>query len=165
MTREERIKQLTADIDEVIDKYNMETRCHMSRDDIRRHVRRSMVSNNFAFILADVANTFLLDCEADLKRFGVGFSHEDKYNFSQMMNHINAAKKWAKKSALPIYQISDSDNACSESDWWYNLLKLIDDRLGDDPRKTNMFLEYILAMPSEDNLFDVKYDDFRVFKK
>ena len=164
MTKEERERECLSSIDAMIDRYDMERRCDMSRDAIRRHVRRGMLQNNFAFICADMANTFLLDCEQELKPFGVGFGHKDKYNFNQMLNHITAAKKWAKMSALPIYGIDECDDACADSDWWYNMLKLIDDRTGDDPRKTHMLLEWLLSMPSEVGLFNIKYEDFKQFK-
>lgn len=165
MTKQERIAKRDAEIDGMIDKYDMERKCSMSRAAIHKSVERAMVLNNLAFVLADAANTFLMDCESELGRFGVCFGQQDKYNFRQMLSHLNAAKKWAQKSALPIYGISDADDACADSDWWYSLLKLIDDRLGDDPRKTNMFLEYLLNMPSEVGLFKVTYDDFKRFKK
>lgn len=165
MTKEERIAKRDAEIDAMIDRFKMTEKCSMSREAIHKAVQRGMVLNNFAFVLADAANTFLLDCENELKRFDVGFGQQDKYNFKQMMEHIKAARKWAEKSALPIYEIKDADDACADSDWWYNFLKLVDDRVGDDPRKTNLLLEYILNMPSEVGLFKVTYDDFKHFKK
>lgn len=153
-----------ASIDELIDRYDMERKCGMSRDELRRRVQRSLVYNNLAFICADVANSFLMDCEHELKRFGVAFRHDDRRNFRQMLDHIRAARTWSAKSAFPIYEIEERDNACAESDWWYNMMKLIDDRTGDNRQKTNMLLEWLLAMPSEVGLFDVKYDDFKQFK-
>ena len=160
-SREERRER---EIEALIERFDMERKCSMSREQIRAAVLRSMVLNNFAFICADLANTFLLDCEHELKRFGVVFRHGDKYNFNQMLTHIHAARKWSAKSTLPLYEIEDKDNACAESDWWYSLMKLIDDRIGSNNRKTNMFLEWLLAMPSEENIFDVTYDDFKHFK-
>ena len=165
MTKEERHAKLHADREEMIERFHMTERCHMSREAIHLSIQKSLVYNNFAFVLADVANTFLMDCERELDRFGVVFSKQDKYNFRQMLDHIKAAKKWAEKSAMPIYDIPDTDEACYDSDWWYNFLKLVDDRIGDDPRKTNLLLEYVLNMPSEMNLFDVRYDNFKRLKK
>lgn len=165
MTKEERIAKRDAEIDAMIDRFHMIEKCAMTREHIHKAVQRGMVQNNFAFILADAANTYLMDCEKTLEPFGVSFDHEDKYNFRQMMEHVKAARKWAEKSAMPIYEIHDADDACADSDWWYNFMKLVDDRIGDDPRKTNMLLEYILAMPSEVGLFKVTYDDFKHFKK
>lgn len=166
MTKEERVKKRDQEIDAMIDRYDMERYCDMTREQIRRCVQRGMVANNLAFVLADTANTFLMDCEGDLRKLGVGFGYNDKYNFNQMMRHITAARKWAAKSALPIYELKEeTDDACADSDWWYHMARLIDDRLGDDRRKTNMLLEFLLQMPSEVGLFKVTYDDFKRFKK
>ena len=165
MTREERERKRDAEIDEMIDRFHMTKKCSMSRDAIHRAVERGMVLNNLAFVLADACNTFLMDCENELKRFDVAFGQTDKYNFRQMLSHISAARKWAEKSALPIYDIPDADDACADSDWWYSFIKLVNDRTGENLSKTNLLLEYVLSMPSEMNMFDVKYNDFKRFKK
>lgn len=165
MTKEERDKKRDAEIDEMIDRFHMMKKCNMSREAIHRAVERGMVLNNLAFVLADACNTFLMDCENELKRFDVAFGQTDKYNFRQMLSHISAARKWAEKSALPIYDIPDADDACADSDWWYSFIKLVNDRTGENLSKTNLLLEYVLNMPSEMNMFDVKYNDFKRFKK
>lgn len=165
MTKEERDKKRDAEIDEMIDRFHMMKKCNMSREAIHKAVEKGMVLNNLAFVLADACNTFLMDCENELKRFDVAFGQTDKYNFRQMLSHISAARKWAEKSALPIYDIPDADDACADSDWWYSFIKLVNDRTGENPGKTNLLLEYVLNMPSEMNMFDVKYNDFKRFKK
>jgi len=163
-TREDRMRRRDAEIDAMIDRYRMEQRCGMTRQEIRDTVLRCMVLNNLAFVLADVADTFLMDCESGLSRFGVAFGQRDKYNFRQMMTHLRAARKWASECALPLYGQEESDDACAESDWWHSLAMLIDDRIGDDPVKTRQFLEWLLAMPSQTGLFNITYDDFKQFK-
>lgn len=165
MTKEERDKKRDAEIDEMIDRFHMMKKCNMSREAIHKAVEKGMVLNNLAFVLADACNTFLMDCENELKRFDVAFGQTDKYNFRQMLSHISAARKWAEKSALPIYDIPDADDACADSDWWYSFIKLVNDRTGENLSKTNLLLEYVLNMPSEMNMFDVKYNDFKRFKK
>lgn len=165
MTKEERIQKRDEQINAMIDRFDMTSKCSLSREAIHKKVQRGMVLNNLAFVLADAANTFLMDMESELAPLGVGFRQEDKYNFNQMLSHVKAARKWAEKSALPIYEMSEAYDACADSDWWYHMIKLIDDRLGDDRRKTNMLLEFILSMPSEVGLFNVTYNDFKRFKK
>ena len=166
MTKDERLRKREADIDAMIDRFRMMDKCGKTREELHEIINKAMICNNFAFVLADVANTFLMDCEKSLETFGIAFDKKDKYNFRQMLDHVKAARKWAEKSAMPIYEIGEeTDEACADSDWWYSLIKLIDDRTGDDPQKTNMLLEYILAMPSQVGLFKITYDDFKRFKK
>ena len=164
MTREELIKKRDEEINDMIDRFNLEEKCARPRDKIFSMALKGMILNNMAFTMADVANTLLLDCEKVMERIGIGFEQKDKQNFNEMLKHVRAARKWAEKSALPIYHIPDTDDACSESDWWYNFIKLVDDRIGDDPRKTYLLLEYILAMPSEVGIFNITFDDFKQFK-
>ena len=165
MTNEERIAKRDKEIDDMIDRFKMTEKCHLTREQIHEKVLKGMVLNNIAFVLADVANSALMDMESELSPLGVAFNQNDKRNFNEMMRHAAAAKKWAEKSALPIYEISDADDACADSDWWYSMIKLIDDRIGDNPSKTNLLIEYILNMPSEVGLFNVKYADFKTWRK
>lgn len=165
MTKEERLAKRNRDIDDMIDRFHMEQKCRLTREQIRTKVLKGMVLNNIAFVLADAANTALMDMETELKGLGVAFSQKDKQNFNEMLRHVTAARKWAERSALPIYEIDDADDACADSDWWYNFIKLVDDRIGEDTRKTNLLLEYLLNMPSEIGLFNVKYNDFKVWRK
>lgn len=164
MTDKERIEIRDKKIYEMIDRFEMEKKCSFSREYLYKKVLRAMVLNNLAFVIADVANTLLLDCEHELEPFGAVFDKTDKYNFKQMLKCVRDARRWAEKSAMPLYEIPDSEDALSDSDWWYNLIKLVDDRLGDNRIKTNMFLEWLLNMPSTVKLFDITYDDFKVFR-
>lgn len=161
--KDERTAHMMQEIDDMIDRFNMETRCGKTREELRALVRKGMLQNNLAFILADVANWFLSDCEATLGQLGVAFGGGDKKNFTMMLRKLSEARKWAAQSALPIYHLKngETDNACYDSDWWYHFIQLVDDRLGDDPRKTNLLLEYILNMPREVGLLAVEYNDFK----
>lgn len=160
MQDKEREKQRDMEIESMIDRYNMEDRCALTREQIRRRVHRGMVLNNLLFVFADVVNSLLRDMEAEIGKLGIGLSFKEKYNFGQMMQHIKAAVKWSEKSAMPIYTIKDADDAIYDSDFWYHLILLVDDRLGDDAQKTNMTLEYLLNMPKGEDLFGITYEDF-----
>ena len=159
--REDEIKRY---IDDMVARYDIARKSGLSKESIERRIRRGVILNNLAYILADAANTALRDMECELTPLGVGLSYNDKYNFNKMISSVKDARKWSEKAAMPIYDIPNVDDVCAESDWWYNFLVLIDDRLGDDERKTNMLLEYILNMPSEVGVFNITYDDFKRFK-
>ena len=166
MFESEKIKQELAErrdreIDTLIDRFDMENKCSLTRQEIHKIVRRGMILNNLAYILADVVNTLLMDMEDEIGKFGVALSRQDKHNFKQMMMYIRGAKEWSEKCALPIYEIKDADNACYDSDWWHNLILLIDSRTGDDARKSNLLLEFLLNMPEEEDLFHITYNDFK----
>lgn len=47
MTKEERIKKRDADIDAIIDRFDMTTKCSLTRESIHERVIKAMVSMNW----------------------------------------------------------------------------------------------------------------------
>ena len=145
----------------LIDELRLDERCSLGRDAIFRRLVKANVLLNIAYVLADATHSALLDVEGELRLVGAGLMKEDKYNYKQMMQHLSMARKWAQKSVAPIYATPDDEGFGSDSDWWYNMIKLIEDRTGDDPRKTHMLLEFLLGMPSELGVFEkIDYGSF-----
>lgn len=150
--------------DDFIREHKLAERTMMPIEQIREKVRRAMTANNFAFIMSDVVNWFMIDCDEALTPFDKAFSQKSKENFNNMRKHVVAARKWSEKLSRPVYECSRSDDMCSDSDWWMAIIKLIDDRVADDPQKTTMLLEFLLNMPEGDSTYKITIDDFKVFK-
>ena len=162
MTKEERIKKRDADIDAIIDRFDMTTKCSLTRESIHERVIKAMVSMNLAHVLADVCNSLLLDTEDFLKPMQVAFQQQEKYNYKKMMECVGAAKKWAAKSAFEAYQTDEADLFAQDSDWWYSLVRLVEDRTGDNVVKTKQVLNWLIGMPTELNVFPkLKMSDFK----
>lgn len=136
----------------------------MPMEKIREKVERAMTANNFAFIMADVVNSFMLDCDSALSHFDKAFSMKSKECFKNMYKHIVAARKWSEKLSQPVYECSRTDDMCADSDWWLAVIKLIDDRVAGNPQRTTMLLEFLLNMPEGESTYKVKPEDFKVFK-
>lgn len=157
------MSQRYSSLDEVIKENGLAKGCMMSAEQIRHYAKMAMITNSLAYILADAAETFLLDCECALGMFDRHLQKKVKQNFKLMKQAVHSARQAAKKAAEPMYLAGGgfTDDACIDSDWWYNLVKLIDDRLGVDKQKTNLFLEFLLNMPSEgEGLFHPRIEDF-----
>lgn len=155
--------QRYSSLDELIHEHSLDKDCTMSPEAVRHYARLAMVTNSLAYILADAAETFLMDCDYALQKFDRHLQREVKQDFRQMQKAVHFARAAAKKAAMPMYHTNSSftDDACIDSDWWYNFIKLLDDRVGVNPQKTQLLLEFLLAMPSEgENLFNPKLDDF-----
>lgn len=160
--KKEEIKELqTKDIDAFIEKYDVMSKTSMTREQIHKHIMKATVTMNLSLVLSDVVNTLVLDTESYLSQFGAVFNREDKYTFNKMMECLKAAKKWAGKSGLPIYNNTLADAFAEDSDWWYNMIRLIEDRTGDDIQKTRLLLQYVTTMPSVMQMFNIKYKDFK----
>ena len=149
-------------LDEVIQRNNLSSAA-LSPEAVRYHAKKAMVTNSLAYILTDAAETFMVDCESSLNKFDRALKNEVKRNFRQMHRCVHAARLAANKAATPMYKSGTGfkDDACIDSDWFYHFLQLLDDRVGTNPQKTQLLLEFLLAMPSEgEGLFDVKLEDF-----
>ena len=151
-------------IDSFIKEHRLTEYTSMPIERIRLLVLRAMTANNLAFILADVINSFIMDCESDLSHFDKCFSRKAKRHFKLMQQNIKAARKWSQELSVPIYKSVVTDSLCADSDWWYALIKLIDDRVSDNAQRCNQFLEYLLNMPEGNSPYKVKAEDFKVFK-
>lgn len=157
------MSQRYSSLDEVIKANNLSKDCTMSLEDIRHYAKMAMITNSLAYIMADAAETFLMDCEFALGKFDRHLTKEVKRNFRIMQTAIHQARLAAKKAAEPMY-LTDSgftDDACVDSDWWYNFVKLLDDRVGVNKQKTQLLLEFLLNMsPEGEGLFNPKFEDF-----
>lgn len=157
------MSQRYSSVDEVIKANFLDKDCDMSPEAVRHYAKMAMVTNSLAYILADAAETFLMDCEFALGKFDKHLLRDVKRNFRQMKTAVHAARLAAKKAAEPMYKADHgfTDDACVDSDWFYNFLKLLDDRVGVNKQKTQLLLEFLLNMPSEgEGLFNPKLDDF-----
>lgn len=161
MTKEQKEKERDAKIDSLIDRFDMTAKCDLTREQIHKRAIKGMVCTNLAYVIADVANTLLLDAESELAPMQVCFRHTEKYYYKHMLDAIRSAKKWAEKSSFEPYLTNDANLFAEDSDWWYNIIRLIEDRTGDNIQKTKIILNWLLTMPSEMNLFKVRMSDFK----
>ena len=149
---------------EFIKEHKLTEKTNLSEQKIMEKVKRAMTANNFAFILADVVNSFIIDCDIALHPFDKAFSQKSKETFKALQKHIVAARKLSDKLSEPIYDSIRANDMFADSDWWKAIIKLIDDRVADSPQKTTMLLEFLLNMPEGDSTYKVTYNDFKVFR-
>lgn len=150
--------------DDFIVNNNLLEKTGLSQDYLRNIVEKAMIANNFAYIFADVVDSFIRDCDDCLTKFDRCFSYESKKWFNEMRKHIQAAKKCSEKLCSPVYHSIRTNDMCADSDWWLAMIKLIDDRTVDNHQRTLMLLEFLLNMPKGDSPYEIKFDDFKLFK-
>lgn len=132
---------------------------NLTAEEAEQLARQTICNLNLSFVLADVCNSFLSDALGSFKKMGLDLSREDKRRFTLAMEAIRKAKVMVSAYARPLYHMKDTDDACSCSDWYYHFLRLVETRIV-DRRKTGMLLEFLLTMPNEEGVFDVKLEDF-----
>ena len=157
----EREERLRDELDDVIDRCCMIERTGLSREELHKHVEKATMCLNIAHCLSDVVETLVMDAESILRPFGATFERQDKMYFKQLAKSLQDARKCAKRCCMDLYQHKDVNDFAEDSDWWYNIIRLIADRVGDDELKTKQVINWLVTMPSVMNMFDVKKRDFK----
>ena len=161
MTKEEKLAQMRAELDALIDRYDMTRKCNLTREQIYARVKTGMVCLNLALVMTDVAQSLLIDMEDALRPMGAAMNQTDKRKFRQMMRNVEAAKKLAEQFNKETYEHHDGQLFAEDADWWYNIVRLIDDRTGANIQKTRLVLKWLHTLPSEIGIFKVKMSDFK----
>ena len=149
------------ELDDVIDRCQMIERLGISRDELHKRVEKATLCLNIASCMADVIETLVMDSECLLRQLGATFEREDKLNFKRLTKSLQDAQKCAKRCCIGLYRHEQADDFASDSDWWYNMIRLIADRTGDDQLKTAQVINWLAAIPSVLQMFDVKMRDFK----
>ena len=74
--------------------------------------------------------------------------------FKELKKHANATRKWANTITHDARQSDRDGDLATESDWWYNLILMVEDRTGNDELKTKQVIRWLSTMPSQLHLFD-----------
>lgn len=157
----EKEKNYEDGVDAVIDRLKMTEKTSMSREEIHRLVKKGMVLVNLSTTLADVIDSLVMDAECTLQPYGATLSRQDKLNFKRMQKSLRDARKYAKECSIDAYTSEDGQAFADDVDWWYNFVRLVQDRTSDDVQKTRLLLQYVSTMPSILGMFDVKMRDFK----
>ena len=151
----------TADqYDAMIESLHLVEATGLTHDELRTIVRRALVSLNLSYVLADVVDWLMKDVEDELLKVKVPYDDRDRSYFKEMKKLVGASRKWAQRATRDLYHIKEADEFAGESDWWYNIIRLIEDRTGEDELKTKQVLQWLTTMPSVLGLFKVKMKDF-----
>lgn len=149
------------ELDDVIDRCGMIDKTGKSREELHRMVQKATICLNMAYCLADVCETLVMDAECILRTFGATFEREDKMRFKQLTVALENVQKCTKRTTLPLYTHQDADDFAEDCDWWYNMVRLLADRTGDDELKTLQVINWLTTMPTQLAMFDVKKRDFK----
>ena len=95
-------------------------------------VQKATMCLNMAHCLSDVIETLVMDAECILRPFGATFEREDKLRFKQLSKALQDAQKCAKRTTLGLYKHEQADDFAEDCDWWYNMIRLLADRTGED---------------------------------
>lgn len=147
--------------DDLIDRCGMIERTGLTRDELHKRVKKATMCLNLANSLADVIETLVMDSECILRPIGATLERQDKMNFKRLTKALEEAQKCAQRCCIDLYKHEQADEFAEDCDWWYNIIRLITDRVGDDQLKTQQVINWLITMPSVANMFEVKERDFK----
>ena len=149
------------ELDDAIDRCKMIERTGKPRDELHKMMEKATLCLNIAHCLSDVIETLVMDAECILRPFGATFEREDKLRFKQLTKALQDAQKCARRTTLGLYKHEQADEFAEDADWWYNMIRLLADRTGEDELKTLQVINWLTTMPSVLGMFDVKKRDFK----
>lgn len=148
------------ELDHVIDRCDMIQKTGKTRDELHKMIQKATVCLNIAYCLSDICETLVMDAECILRPFGATFEREDKLRFKQLAKALCDVRKCTKRTTFGLYHHQDANDFADDCDWWYNMVRLLADRTGADPLKNMQVINWLSAMPTTLNMFDVKKRDF-----
>lgn len=140
--------------DEIIDALNLEHATGLTREELHKHIETVAVMMDLTTVLADVIDTLLADIDDLLAKVKTPLDDRDRSYFKQLRKLVRAARKWAQQATRDIRHSERDEDLANESDWWKNLILMIEDRTGTDELKTRQLIRWISTMPSQLHLFE-----------
>lgn len=148
--------------DSIIDSLHLEQATGKNREELHKIINIVAVKMDLCYVLADVIDSIMLDIDDEVKKVIDPFDERDRCYLKEMRKLVGAARKWALMATRGLYHHDSSDDFCGESDWWKNLILMVEDRTGNDELKTKQVIEWIAYMPSVLGLFDkISTKDFK----
>ena len=147
-------EQAKEQFDKIIDALHLEQATGLTREQLHKEVGRVSVLLDLAYVLADVCDSLMLDVTDILAKVKTPIDDRDRSFFKEMKKLANATRKWAQRATREYDRGDTQLDLARESDWWKNLILMVEDRTGEDELKTRQVIRWLSTMPSVMQLFD-----------
>lgn len=147
--------------DEIISNLRLTDTTKMDSETLRGILHKAFLLLNLSYVLADVTDQLLQDMESELLTIQMPYKDPASSYLKELKKLIKASRKWAYHVSREMYHKEGADKYVCEADWWYNMILLITDRTAGNQLKTKQVINWLTAMPSMLNMFDVKDEDFQ----
>ena len=116
---------------------------------------RERILTNVAYLMGDVTDTLMLDAYCRVYRAGFDMKQSIKQRWRYAVDATHRAERAWKQLMKELYEHdSDTEALCEESDWFADMIVLIADRAGDDPKRREMIRRQLLRMKSTLGIYD-----------
>lgn len=121
-------------------------------DYVKNIKRKALHLTNMAYLLADMANTCVVDADGKLRLLDTCFRQDEKRRYKRAQKIIKDAIKATNEITEPFYQLKDLENACCNSDYLLEALKLIINRTDETEESKTAMLEHIKKLPQVEHV-------------
>lgn len=142
------------EFDKIIDALHLEQATGLTREQLYKEIDRVSVLLDLVYCLADVCDSLMLDVTDILAKVKTPLDDRDRSYFKELKKLANATRKWAQRATRDYDHGDNADSLARESDWWKNLILMVEDRTGTDELKTRQVIRWLSTMPSVMGLFD-----------
>ncbi|GHT33141.1 hypothetical protein FACS189434_06560 [Bacteroidia bacterium] len=84
---------------------------------------KALYFTNLAYLCADVANTFAVEAEAQLKKAGYAFKRAEKQKLGEMKRAVERLRFLTKDVSSALYEIENAADGCDLSDFLYDKIQ------------------------------------------
>lgn len=104
----------------------------MEEKEMSLEYKKAITYTDLAYVLVDVANSFLVDAEPILNRANKMLRYSERQKMNRVVQSVKQCKYHTKEMTKQMYACACADAACNDSDWLRDIIFLIVDRTGED---------------------------------
>ena len=114
--------------------------------------KQALFLTNMAYLLADMANSCAIDAESKLAKLVKCFQRDEKMRFKKAAKLAKDLLKATKEITEPMYDITNVDDACIDSDYLLEVIQLVINRTDETEESKTAMLEYIKKLPQIEHI-------------
>lgn len=115
----------------------------MEQTDKKILMAKALFNINAAYLMADIADSFAMEAESALKQMQKGVNYGELKKFKSVANVARQLRDMSRKLASPVYDLTDAELACDNSDFIKECVTLIATRCRDDEESKQRLIRKI----------------------
>lgn len=122
----------------------------------RRITVKAKNVTNIAYLAADIAHSFCIVAKDETRKAGLAMKHEERHKWSLVWNALHNLKGRLHLLAREFDHLDDAltKEANGYADTYFEIFKLMFDRIGDDMERMNEVTEYLQSLDTRLNLYE-----------
>ena len=115
----------------------------MEQTDKQKLMAQTLFNINAAYLMADIADSFAIEAESALRQLQKGVNYGELKKFKSVANVARQLRGMTRKISSPVYDLTDAELACDNSDFIKECVTLIATRCRDDEESKQRLLRKI----------------------